>query len=531
MKEPARTVDYIVVGAGSAGCALAARLGADPGVKVALVEAGGPDDDPAVKIPVAFPTLFGGAADWDYRSTPQPGLDGRVVRVPRGRMLGGCSSLNANVWTRGHSADFDGWAEAGATGWSYEDIEPYFRRSEHRIGDDASAVYGVDGPLYVEDVRGESEATSAFLDACAELGLPRSAGVNTADHTGAGRMPTAQRRGERWSAADGYLRTLDHPGLEVITGLHVRRIVVTDGRATGIEALASDGSVVSITARREVILSAGAVNSPQLLMLSGIGPAAQLAEHGIDCVADVPGVGLGLQDHVFTPLIVHCPKPVTLASAGDPAAAALYESERRGPLTSNVAEAACFVASDPGRRAPDLEISFLPVAFVDHGVDPPSDHALTIAVVLVQPESSGQVRLRSADPADAPEIDFGTFTDSAGDDLRRLIYGVTIARRMLGTAALAPYVGKSWHPALDLDDARSVERHIRNHTDTVYHLAGTCRMGADENAVVDAELRVRGVAGLRVVDASVMPRITRGHTHAPTVMIAERAADLITHRE
>ncbi|GAB3730618.1 GMC family oxidoreductase N-terminal domain-containing protein [Amycolatopsis oliviviridis] len=527
MTDAVRAFDYIVVGAGSAGCAIAARLGAEHDVTVALVEAGGPDDNPAIKIPVAFPALFGSEADWDYRSTPQPGLTGRAIRVPRGRVLGGCSSINANVWTRGHRADFDGWAEAGAEGWSYADVEPYFRRSERRVGDDDAGVYGSDGPLYVEDVRGESEATSAFLDACDELGLPRSAGVNGGDHTGAGRIPTAQRRGERWSAADGYLRTLRHPGLELLTGMHVRRIVVTDGRATGVEALNSDGEAVTLTARREVVLSAGAVNSPQLLLLSGIGPAAQLAEHGIACVADVPGVGLGLQDHVFTPLIVHCPKPVTLASAGEPAAAALYESERRGPLTSNVAEAACFLASGPEQPAPDLEISFLPVAFVNHGIDPPPDHALTIAVVLLQPESSGQVRLRSADPAEAPEIDFGTFSDPDGHDLRRLTQGVEIARRMFGTTALAPYVGDSWYPALDPDDAESVEKHVRAHTDTVYHLAGTCRMGTDEGAVVDAELRVRGVAGLRVVDASVMPRITRGHTHAPTVMLAERAADLI----
>ncbi|MEE1939102.1 GMC family oxidoreductase N-terminal domain-containing protein [Streptomyces sp. TRM 70361] len=521
------TYDYLVVGAGSAGCAVAARLAADPQARVALVEAGGPDQDPAIRIPIAFPTLFGSEHDWDYRTTPQPGLAGRVIRCPRGRVLGGSSSINASVWTRGHRADFDGWAASGGSGWSYDDVEPYFRRAEHRTGGNGSGVYGTGGPLYVEDVRGESEATEAFLAACAELGLPSAKDVNAADNTGAARIPTTQRRGERWSSADGYLRSTSHPDLDVLTHLHVQRITIADRRATGIEALAQDGRPVTLTARREVIVSSGAINSPQLLMLSGIGPADHLAEHGIECVSPLPGVGSGLQDHLFTPLIVHCPQPVTLASAGDQAAVEAYKLHRRGPMTSNVAEAACFLPSDAGQSAPDLELSFLPVAFVNHGLEPPSDHALTIAVVLLQPHSTGYVRLRSASPADAPELDPGYLSDPAGDDIRRLTHGLGIARSMFGTAALAPYTGEPWYPDLDLDDSDSVEHHIRRRTDTVYHPVGTCRMGADDGAVVDAELRVHGVSGLRVVDASVMPRITRGHTHAPTVMIAERAADLV----
>ncbi|MFC3456149.1 GMC family oxidoreductase [Amycolatopsis speibonae] len=516
--------DYIVVGAGSAGCALAARLAMGSPDRVALIEAGGPDDHPAIKIPIAFPTLFGGENDWDYRTTPQPGLADRVIRCPRGRVLGGSSSLNANVWTRGHQADFDGWA---AKGWSYAEVEPYFRRAERRSGGDASGIYGLDGPLHVEDVRGESEATGAFLRACAELGLPAATDVNAADSTGYARMPTAQRRGERWSSADGYLRSLVHPNLDVLTRLRTLRITLSDGRATGVEVLDEGGVRRTIIARREVVVSAGAVNTPHLLMLSGIGPADHLAEHGIDCVHPLPGVGSGLQDHLFTPLIVHCPRPVTLASASEAAALDAYEKDRRGPLTSNVAEAAYFTASDPASPGPDLEISFLPCAFVDHGVDPPPEHALTIAVVLLQPKSTGRIRLRSPDPLESPEIDPGYLSDPGGDDFRRLTYGMKIARRMFGTAALMPYIGKPWYPDLDLGDSGSVEDHVRRRSDTVYHLAGTCRMGTDDDSVVDPELRVHGVAGLRVVDASVMPRITRGHTHAPTVMIAERAADLL----
>ncbi|WP_410604702.1 GMC family oxidoreductase [Amycolatopsis sp. lyj-90] len=516
--------DYIVIGAGSAGCALAARLALGSTDRIALIEAGGPDDHPAIKIPIAFPTLFGGENDWDYRTSPQPGLAGRVIRCPRGRVLGGSSSLNANVWTRGHQADFDGWTTEG---WSYEEVEPYFRRAERRSGDDASGTYGLDGPLHVEDVRGESEATEAFLRACAELGLPAAKDVNAADSTGYSRMPTAQYRGERWSSADGYLRSLVHPNLDVLTRLRTLRITLSGGRATGVEVLDEGGTRRTITARREVVVSAGAINTPHLLMLSGIGPADQLAEHGIDCGHPLPGVGNDLQDHIFTPLIVHCPRPVTLAGAGEAAALEAYEKDRRGPLTSNVAEAAYFTASDPTLPGPDLEISFLPCAFVDHGIDPPPQHALTIAVVLLQPESRGQVRLRSASPLDSPEIDPGYLSDPDGADFRRLTQGLTIARRMFGTTALAPYTGKPWYPDLDLDDPRSVEAHVRRRSDTVYHPVGTCRMGTDDDSVVDPELRVHGVAGLRVVDASVMPRITRGHTHAPTVMVAERAADLL----
>ncbi|MFF2619859.1 GMC family oxidoreductase [Kitasatospora sp. NPDC058046] len=519
--------DYLVVGAGSAGCAVAARLCVDPRVRVALIEAGGQDDDPAIKIPAAFPTLFGGEHDWDFRTTPQRGLAGRVIRCPRGRGLGGSSSINANVWTRGHQADFDGWAGVGGPGWSFAGVEPLFRRIEHRAGAHIPSLYGVDGPLYVENVRGESEATASFLAACAELGLPFSEDVNAPDNTGAGRVSTSQRRGERWSSADGYLRSISHSNLDVLTHLHVQRITISDRRATGVEALSRSGRSVALVARREVIVSAGAINSPHLLMLSGIGPEGPLARHGIECVSPLPGVGTGLQDHLFVPLIVHCPRPVTLASAGGSDAAEAYKLHRRGPLTSNIAEAACFLASGAEQPAPDLEIAFLPVAFVNDGLESQSEHALTIAAVLLQPNSTGRVRLRSAAAADPPEIDPGYLTDPGGDDIRRLRHGLEIARSLFGTAALAPYTGDQWFEDLDLGDPDSVDQHIRHHSGSAFHLVGTCRMGSDSGAVVDTELRVHGVSGLRVADASVMPRITRGHTHAPSVVIGERAADLI----
>ncbi|MER8029708.1 GMC family oxidoreductase N-terminal domain-containing protein [Streptomyces bauhiniae] len=521
------TFDYLVVGAGSAGCAVAARLAADPRIRVGLVEAGGPDRHPAIKVPAAFSALIGSKYDWDYRTLPQTGLDGRVIRCPRGRVLGGSSSLNAQVYTRGHQADFDSWAASGNSGWSYKEVEPYFRRAEHRTGSNDADVYGTDGPLHVQDVRSPSPATAAFLDACAELGHTPLPELNTADTTGYGRTPATQRRGRRWSSADAYLRTGRLPNLTVLDRMRVRRIAMRDGRAHAVEATDTRGRPCTLTATRRIVLSAGAINSPQLLMLSGIGDPRHLVEHGISCTTELPGVGLGLQDHLFAPLIVRCPQPVTLSSARSLSSVAAYALRRRGPLTSNVAEAATFLPSSSAAPAPDLEISFLPVPFINHGLDALDWHGLTIAAVLLQPDSSGRVSLRSASPDQPPVIDPGYLTDPTGDDLRRLARGLHIADELFRTTALAPFVGRRWYRDLDLGDAGSVERHIRRHADTVYHPVGTCRMGEDDHAVVDPQLRVRGARGLSVVDASVMPRITRGHTHAPTVMIAERAADLI----
>ncbi|MGJ5893881.1 choline dehydrogenase [Streptomyces sp. V2] len=519
--------DYLVIGAGSAGCAVAARLAADPQVRVALVEAGGPDRDPAIKVPAAFAALIGGEHDWDYRTEPQPELDGRTIRCPRGRVLGGSSSLNAQVWTRGHQADFDGWAAAGNPGWSYKEVEPYFRRAERRAGRNRAAVYGTDGPLHVQENRSPSAATGAFLEACRELGFSALAEMNTADNTGFARTPTTQYRGRRWSAADGYLRSSDHPNLTVLTRLQVQRIALRGTRAHGVEALDHRGRNVTLTARREVVLSAGAINSPHLLMLSGIGDPDHLRTHGITCAAALPGVGQGLQDHLFAPLIVRSLVRLPLTSARSLSSRLAYALLRRGPLASNIAEAACFLSSEAASSPPDLELGFLPAPFINHGLEPLTTDGMTIGVVLLQPASTGRVRLRSPWPNEPPKIDPAYLSDPGGEDIRLLIHGLRVARRAFDTTALAPYAGPPWYQDLDLDDAASAERHVRRRADTIYHPVGTCRMGNDGDAVVDARLRVHGVTGLRVVDASVMPRITRGHTHAPTVMIGERAADLM----
>ncbi|RJO70633.1 choline dehydrogenase [Nocardia panacis] len=522
------TFDYLVIGAGSAGCALAARLSMQPRTRVGLIEAGGPDKHPAIKVPAAFPMLIGTEYDWDYRTTPQPGLADRVIRCPRGRVLGGCSSINAQVWTRGHREDFDGWAAAGNPGWSYKEVEPYFQRSERRTGSNKEHTYGSDGPLHIQEIRSQSPATAAFLSACAERGFHALPEANVADTTGYASLPATQRGGRRWSAADAYLRGLHHPNLTVLTNLRAERVTFDGVRATGVQVADQHGQSSALTARAEVILSAGAVNSPQLLMLSGIGDPEHLREHGIDCRITLPGVGNGLQDHLYVPLIVHCPQPVTLAAAGTLAARLTYLLRRRGPLTSNVGEAACFLPGDDTRTAPDLELAFLPVAFLDHGLDPISEHAITIAVDLIQPSSLGTVRLRSARATDPPRIDPRYLFDPG--DIQTLVRGMNVAQSLLDTTALAPYVGAPWFDDLDLGDAASIESHIRHTASTVYHLAGTCRMGIDADAVVDPTLRVHGADGLRVVDASIMPRITRGHIQAPVVMIAERAADLITGR-
>ncbi|MFC9977577.1 GMC family oxidoreductase [Spirillospora sp. NPDC127200] len=511
--------DYIVVGAGSAGCALAARLSEDRAVRVALVEAGGPDDRREIHVPAAFPKLFKTAYDWDFHTVKQPGLDNRELYWPRGRTLGGSSSLNAMMWVRGHRADYDGW---GVPGWSYDEVLPYFRRLEGRVGSNADAVYGTDGPLTVSEQRDPNETTRAFLAACDAAGVPRLPELNGPDNEGCALTPVSQRRGRRWSAADAYLRPARRRrNLTVATGVHVARVLIEDGRAVGIETRESR----RVRAGREVVLAGGAVGSPHLLMLSGVGDADHLREVGIEPVADRPAVGDRLRDHLAAPVLRHCTLPVTLTGADTPANVARYLLLRRGPFTSNVGEAVVFAKSDPALPAPDLELIFAPVPYVGHGLVPPTEHGLTIGVILLRPESAGRVRLASADPEAAPLIDPGYLTGEG--DLRRLVQGVAMAERLLGTEPLARYAGGPMAPYPGGTDERALAAYVRGNAETLYHPTGTCRMGVDEDSVVDERLRVRGVAGLRVADASVLPEIVRGHTNAPAIMVGEKAADLI----
>ena len=520
-----RTWHYVVVGAGSAGCVLAWRLSADPACRVLLLEAGGPDRKREIRIPAGFIKLAQTAYDWNYRTTKQPQLSDREIYWPRGRTLGGSSSINGQAWTRGHRVDYDGWAQS-CPGWSYDEVLPYFRRAEHRVGSNMGGVYGTSGPHFISELRDPNPTTSAFLAGCAELGMRRLGELNEPDNTGFAPTPVNQRRGLRNSAADAYLRPARRRrNLTILTRAFAQRILLDGARATGVEYRDAAGVTQRVTASREVIVSAGAVNSPQLLMLSGIGDADQLRAAGVEPRHDLAGVGGNLQDHPACAVTVHCPKPITLFSADSPTQLARFLLLRRGMLTSSVNEAVAFVRTDPALAAPDIELVWLPVPLLGEGLTPPPGHGLTVGVELLQPDSRGHIRLASSDPAEPPLIDPGYLT--AESDLRGLLAGLRVAEDLCETAALRPYIGAPMAPWPGKVDDATLTTFIREHAQTAFHPVGTCRMGNDDAAVVDCQLRVRGLDRLRVVDASVMPRITRGHTHAPTVMIAERAADLI----
>jgi choline dehydrogenase len=515
--------DYVIVGAGSAGCVLAARLTEDSGTRVALLEAGGPDSAKEVHIPLAFAKLFKTPRDWDYATDAQAELADRELYWPRGKMLGGSSSMNAMMWVRGHHSDYDDW---DLPGWSYKDVEPYFKKAEHRSGSNHNDTYGTEGPLWISELRAPNEATKAFLAACSSAGLTRLDELNGPDNGGFSATPVTQRKGRRWSAADGYLNPAKkRPNLTILTGAHVQRIVIDEGRATGVVYTDEHGATQQLEAGKEVILSAGAIGSPQLLMLSGVGDPDHLREVGVEVVAERPAVGRDLQDHLASAITVTSPKEVTLAGAESLANLGRYLFAKSGPLTSNVGEAVAFIRSDPDLAAPDLELVWAPGPFINHGLEPPTGHGVTIGVVLLQPDSRGRVSLRSTDPSDAPHLDPAYLTVQT--DLLRLRLGLRFAEQLLMTEPLKPYAAGPMAPWPGKVDDDELETYIREHSETLYHPSGTCRMGADEDSVVDPALKVRGVEGLRVVDVSVMPRINRGHTHAPAIMIAERAADLI----
>jgi choline dehydrogenase len=521
--------DYVVVGAGSAGCVLANRLSADPSVRVLLLEAGPEDTLDAIRVPAIFSTLFGSEVDWNYELEQQANYQGSTA-YPRGKTLGGSSSINLMVYIRGHRADFDGWSERGCTGWDYESVLPYFVKAE-RNSRLLGPLHGTDGPLYVEDRLFTHELSHAWVDAAVEWGLPRNDDFNGASQAGAGLYQVNCNNGRRWSGADGYLRPALQrpnlvPNLVVRVRAQVTRLLFDGNRATGV-AYVRDGVEHTVRARSEVVLSGGAINSPQLLLLSGIGPADQLRAHGIDVVADLPGVGENLHDHTMVPLVWTTQHSYDLLEQANAENMMLWQSGRGGPFASNGAEVGAFVSTNGG-DVPNIQLIGGPTAFVEHGRTSPPMPNFTMLTAGTHPRSRGRLWLRSADPLAHPHIDPAYFTEAA--DLEDITAGMRAAIEIAAQSPIAKYFNRLNLPDTKNPDDVTLAEHAKRWSQTEYHAVGTCAMGVDDLAVVDPELRVRGVDGLRVVDASVMPAIVGGNTNGATVMIAEKGADLINSR-
>ena len=528
--------DYVIVGAGSAGCAIAYRL-AEAGVSVLVVEHGGSDAGPLIQMPgaLSYPMNMK-RYDWGYSSEPEPHLKNRRMACPRGKVIGGSSSINGMVYVRGHAYDFDHWRDQGADGWGYADVLPYYKRMESwddgGHGGDPS-WRGRGGPLHVTRGTMENPLTRAFIEAGHEAGYPVTPDYNGAQQEGFGPFDMTVHNGRRWSAANAYLRpALRRPNCDLVRGL-VHKIVLTEGRATGVEARVG-GQVQVIQARREVIVAASAINSPKLLMLSGIGPAAHLAEHGIDVIADRPGVGANLQDHLELYIQMAASQPVTLYTywnlLGKAYVGARWLLNRTGPGASNQFESCAFLRSAPNVGYPDIQFHFLPLAVRYDGQAAAEGHGYQAHVGPMRSQSRGAVTLRSAAPDDAPVIRFNYMSHER--DWVEFRHCIRLAREIFGQPAFAPYAKAEIQPGGHIQSDAELDAFIAEHAESAYHPCGTCRMGRadDKTAVVDPETRVIGVEGLRVADSSIFPRITNGNLNGPSIMVGEKASDHILSR-